>query len=561
MRPEDLYIKMNSRGKPLTEFENFKAHFEKTIQWSSRAGEFALNVDTTWSDLLWDLRGDDDLIDDEFVRYMEFVTEICEWRERRSDGAGKNLTERTRAVFGSGNARRELHLDFLFQAFQAWEEPPIADTFERFFTGVAGADDSVSKVRLFFRQESEEKESVNLFEACCRQYGDTRGTNRLFSLGQTLVFYAVVLHVIEETGSFSQRIRTLRNLVEASSNEMRFERAPEILDDVHVAIRDGNLASLTALNKDQVEDEERKAAFLEDHPDLREVVHRIEDHELLRGSLVSFEMTHGDLRGRVDAFWQVMAASDEWQDVVGALLAVGEYQRQRKQWFYFGTSSKRHDNAWRELLTRGSYDDRHSTRQVLGTFLDRVAAEPSQLASTLAEIQTSYLAKCAEDERFDWRYYMVKYPAMRDGGSSTYFADPEADHAEAVMGYSLCMLRAGGQALNGYYRDPYMLAITREVDDEEILGGKRFLGRGTPRWHALKRSGTAIRCVTRGFEVAPPPAGMHEREFAAARIELGFGEDNRIALPQVEVNGQPIDSVDRIQVGTDIVRTLAKAGL
>ncbi|MGZ4415404.1 MAG: DUF262 domain-containing protein, partial [Gaiellaceae bacterium] len=53
MRPEDLYIKMNSRGKPLTEFENFKAHFEQTIQWSSRSAEFARNVDTRWSDLLW----------------------------------------------------------------------------------------------------------------------------------------------------------------------------------------------------------------------------------------------------------------------------------------------------------------------------------------------------------------------------------------------------------------------------------------------------------------------------------------------------------------------------
>ena len=29
---EDLYIKMNSRGKPLTLFENFKARFEQDIQ-------------------------------------------------------------------------------------------------------------------------------------------------------------------------------------------------------------------------------------------------------------------------------------------------------------------------------------------------------------------------------------------------------------------------------------------------------------------------------------------------------------------------------------------------
>ena len=67
MRAEDLYIKMNSRGKPLTEFENFKAHFERTIQWSPRSGEFALKADTSWSDLLRHLRNDDDLIYDDVL--------------------------------------------------------------------------------------------------------------------------------------------------------------------------------------------------------------------------------------------------------------------------------------------------------------------------------------------------------------------------------------------------------------------------------------------------------------------------------------------------------------
>jgi hypothetical protein len=120
MRPEELYIKMNSRGKPLTEFENVKAHFEKTIQWSPRASEFALKVDTDWSDLLWHLRGDDDLIDDEFLRYLEFITEICEWREGRTEGAGQRLGQRTSVVFGDDYPQRGAHLDFLFQAFDVW---------------------------------------------------------------------------------------------------------------------------------------------------------------------------------------------------------------------------------------------------------------------------------------------------------------------------------------------------------------------------------------------------------------------------------------------------------
>jgi hypothetical protein len=66
--PEDLYIKMNSRGKPLTEFEHFKARFEATIKWAPRIREFEEKVDRDWSDVLLPFRGGDDLIDDEFMR-------------------------------------------------------------------------------------------------------------------------------------------------------------------------------------------------------------------------------------------------------------------------------------------------------------------------------------------------------------------------------------------------------------------------------------------------------------------------------------------------------------
>ena len=36
---EDLYIKMNSRGKPLTPFENFKARFEQRHRVGRRQGD------------------------------------------------------------------------------------------------------------------------------------------------------------------------------------------------------------------------------------------------------------------------------------------------------------------------------------------------------------------------------------------------------------------------------------------------------------------------------------------------------------------------------------------
>lgn len=70
---DDLYIKMNSRGKPLSKFENFKAKFEQYIKQFSENGAdrkfilefsnekkpvdikqyFSFNIDTKWTTLLW----------------------------------------------------------------------------------------------------------------------------------------------------------------------------------------------------------------------------------------------------------------------------------------------------------------------------------------------------------------------------------------------------------------------------------------------------------------------------------------------------------------------------
>src|SRR6202044_508032 len=76
---DDVYIKMNSRGKPLTEFEMFKARFEKMLErhCESEAKEFASNIDTLWADVFWAYRGQDNLIDDELLRYLRLATDIC----------------------------------------------------------------------------------------------------------------------------------------------------------------------------------------------------------------------------------------------------------------------------------------------------------------------------------------------------------------------------------------------------------------------------------------------------------------------------------------------------
>ncbi len=59
---EDLYIKMNARGKQLTDFENFKSKFEKFIL----DPKIIAKLDNDWLDIFWELSGNNPKLADEY---------------------------------------------------------------------------------------------------------------------------------------------------------------------------------------------------------------------------------------------------------------------------------------------------------------------------------------------------------------------------------------------------------------------------------------------------------------------------------------------------------------
>ena len=91
---DELYIKMNARGKQLTSFENFKASFiqflEKTFKNDklkhpikgdiSFGGYFSYRIEKEWTDLFWSFRGDKEVIDILFMNYFEYVAQMCYFR-------------------------------------------------------------------------------------------------------------------------------------------------------------------------------------------------------------------------------------------------------------------------------------------------------------------------------------------------------------------------------------------------------------------------------------------------------------------------------------------------
>ena len=212
-----------------------------------------------------------------------------------------------------------------------------------------------------------ENVSPNLFEVCCHTFGSTCGRNRVFALAESLLLYAVLLHLIEKTADFPRRLRVLRNLIAASEDEVRRQNMPKLLKDLRLVVLEGTLDGVATFNQAQVEDERLKGAFVEQHPEFEPALTRLEDNSILRGSLQSFELDPATFKARAEAFDAVFSDAGNWRLATGALLACGEYQRRLRshEAFQFGSGSTDQEGAWRRLLTGTGRDNIQSTREVL----------------------------------------------------------------------------------------------------------------------------------------------------------------------------------------------------
>ena len=548
---EDLYIKMNSRGRPLTSFEEFKAHLGQTIAHTGRAEELGHKIDGAWADLLWPYRGENDIFDDQFMNYFDFVLEVCEWREGRiGTDAPIRPERRARTLFGENNPRHREHLAFFFDALDVWaDEPDIPTTFEAFFTTSA----SPPGIRLFGASPQ-----VNLFRSCCELYGATRGSVRVFSLTDTLLLYATLIHRIHGTADAGPRLRQIRNLNEASQFELRVQNMPKLIAEVKDFMRSGSLDVLSTFNQNQVADERSKQEFLDEHPELESAVQRLEDQSILRGTLAAFDLDAATVAPRAVAF-EAAFAPEHWQALTGALLAIGEYQRDFDASDYHLFGSPTTESVWRAVLVeRGDRASLARSRAVLSSFLDTLAASEDPVGAQLEAIVDKFVADRVAAAELDWRYYLVRYPCMREGNSGIYYG------ADQTLGYELTMLKKLRQS--SWYRDPYLYAIWHESGSPEDVTDPWFTGYSIiERWMRLERSHTGMRSVPAGIAVQAPAAEEHRTLFESVcgqhteviEAETGW----LLAVAQQERSGSLVDTEDRVQKAASFLRELVAAGL
>lgn len=446
--PDDLYIKMNSRGKELTEFEYFKIRFSELLK-NIHSGVFNHKIDQEWSDLFWNLFKDETegdfakKVDDGFLKFFNYFTDMIAAENSVEFDEGLDTFQRIEQIYAN-DKNIDLLLDVLSLMVVTRTQTPDFYT-SNFYTASESFDPN--KVKIFFNSPN-----VDLFKKCATAY-DPDQRNNPFSIGEQLLLYACIIHQLNNSPDFQLRVRKLRNIITNSVDTVRKENLPTLLRAVKELILHGNLDIESKFSTTQIQEELEKDAFLLTNPSLKTIICKLEDHRLLQGCISVLGLSLNlDVLG--NKFLDVFTEGCKYVDISRALLIYGDYSQ--------GISGRRFlasakEPTWRELFTPSNRRKNfNNTRAALTALLNDLANDPLKtIDTTIQDYLTSFETNPMRPK--DWRYYFIKYSSFRYHSDGFYYWPKPSNQFESIMMYRTMM--------NGRHWDPVLLTIKKQREN------------------------------------------------------------------------------------------------
>lgn len=315
---DDLYIKMNARGKALTPFENFKSRFEKHIKengWEKEITNpqetFAHKIDTVWTDLFWKYKEKIERIDDngevsiEYKiddRLTNFITGIAinyyaqrlEIQPDKDDEekTRKELEQKSRTKNITENAvKRERIERRMITLFNNPDEIIPSD-----FPTKESFEYLVQCIDIYTKSSyTELKPDIDLWKYCEETLFKDIIQNKKAEWQNRAIFYAQTIYLLNadfDERSFNDWIRVVRNIVENSTidSSATFVSAVNLIHELSNGC--SNIHEYLSTNtvnaghaEYQVKEEIEKAKIIIENPDAKQVIHDTEDTSFCKGKI------------------------------------------------------------------------------------------------------------------------------------------------------------------------------------------------------------------------------------------------------------------------------------
>ena len=455
---DELYIKMNSRGKKLTAFEHFKAEYENLYERDTDEA-CTLNhcFDVEWPDVFFPYRDKNYITDNEFMRYFFYISHILCYQQdiEKSDNEFDLINKLYKDSSKAYDNRK-----YMEAAFNCWhsvltEYDSVDAFFAKYLSGTTYEDNKVAT----FKTANEYRENQNFFSACIKLYQ----VNNNFSYGDFLFLYGIITYLInkkdvEET-EFIVRLRILRNLIwNSKSGEIRSEYMKDLLSEVNELMLKGTINStLTHRFNGFQEAEEREKQKKQAQLDIK-ALHKLEDHALIYGHTAIIGLDNLYL---VDTFTSLFSDSPDFIKIHRGMLAIGDYRQKISNHRYYMAN---HNKAtWTQLFhksrSRKNFED---TKSALLQLLQRIKAGES-----LDTIIKAYLDDQEKLSNYDWRCYFVKYPDMLRGA-----------YGELEWNEPYDCITLNKHQFNGQHWNPFLNVICQKLNSLLDRNGKRLIQLG-----------------------------------------------------------------------------------
>ncbi|QNK89861.1 DUF262 domain-containing protein [Sporosarcina sp. resist] len=445
---DELYIKMNARGKPLSTFENFKAQFEQVLEegdFLQESKNFSKMLEREWTDLLWSYKSNDFTIDESFIEVFSFITTALVAKKkgvRNPRIFSEPFVKRSelKAVYD-----RKEHVSFLFETLSLW----------------GNSDDIRAEFNQLTRALPLYTQHTQLFDMCVQK-------DSSFSLYERILLYTIVMKKLhKQDDDMVDTLRVIRNLVQRIrqanngqfNSNLRFDmigaifRTIDQLIETNEPIYDAilRIASVEGFALTSWKQEQEKARLLKERPDLKEALHALEDELTLKGSvhrlLPIFKRYPNETLTYVKELLQLPDAL-----VARAMLTIDDFAPQ-VGWSNLGPRYVFGGSFYRDFIWTNNNEDLTETFSQLIELL--IAAPQEKVADKIAYI----ISNNNEWGKDSWVYYFVKYPTMLRGNKLLYvFADEEKYAIERLTGVNL----------QAEHINPFYDAVIQEINDNDI---------------------------------------------------------------------------------------------
>lgn len=483
---DDLYLKMNSRGRPLTEFENFKANLIqkiKDINESKIENEpLNMNFDGEWTNLFWELSKQEKLLsfDERYLNFLRAMA-IPQYTEKNIELDNENIIKNISLLSNANNKRKQCDEKF---SFKKYDELNCFDY--SYFKNIK---------RVLDNKFNDKKENIDKKEDIVLDYFNRTLFNQMTN-GSSIGFadlIGIYAYFYNDTMNNPVLVRVIRNLVEAyrpyqeartyfnSIKDMKKlhksltgKDEVESLDILSKWDFDKNKINVGYLEK-QLKEEKIKAELMKTSNDWKEKILAIENHCYLKGK-IQFLLDWSKEDGKYDfkkfneysELFNVLFKKNEAKNNFSgknnsflferSLLTFGDYLLKKSHYHSFLVDHDR-DISWKSLLGKEAPND--ESKNIFKKLCDFLLYGSDSFNESIINEKLVKICNNFDDEE-DWRYNFIKYPFIfkQIGEDNLIHYIGEKDNRNIYIMYA--------SKLSGYVANYYLLPFKDAIDKKKF---------------------------------------------------------------------------------------------